>query len=126
MCVNNETAKFLKREGLYIDAPIMDAMSILRNVMEKAGFRDGVDMVQMQTQYENQYTAIRITKTVPYCNSLTGEQIGEEMRYFDIKVPDRYVPATHQKETEGVKIVKSIEEVQKLENSLKENSLNNL
>ena len=62
MCENNNTARFLKRKGLYIDAPITETMSILRIVLEKAGFREGVDMLKINNQYNDQYTTVRITK----------------------------------------------------------------
>lgn len=114
MCENNNTARFLKRKELYIDAPITETMSILRIVLEKAGFREGVDMLEINNQYKDQYTTVRITKTVPYCNLETGKQTGEEMRYFDILLPDRYVPSHDNKNIKRGKIVRTIEDVKRL------------
>ncbi len=115
MCVNNnKIAKFLMREELYIDAPIMEDMTILRVILKEAGFREGMDMLVVQTRYNDQYTVVKIIKTVPYRKE-NGEQTGEEMRYFHIQIPDRYVPATHHSDFENnVKIVKSCKDVRKL------------
>ena len=98
MCEGKRISERIKM-GIKIDAPFPQNMVLAEKVMRaECGYSAGEDCLHVDTQCLDQITRVRYLKTLRVVDEKTGKEY--KSRYFEILMPDRYVPA--RETTEGV------------------------
>ena len=90
MCYDCNISERIKK-GVEIDAPFPQNMALAYAVLKKEGYSIEMDCLQVRTQCLDQLTRVRYLKTLSVVDEKTGERY--RSRYFEITMPDRYVPA---------------------------------
>lgn len=91
MCVEESVSKEI-REGILIDAPFPQNMLLADKILQKEGFRTK-DYINIQTQYEEQYSELRYIKSIAEVGA-NGQYTEDKLKCFVLTVPDRYVPVS--------------------------------
>lgn len=63
MCTDKNISKKI-REGILIDAPFPKNMLLADEILKREGFRPSIDYLNIQTQYEHQYTEVKYRKSI--------------------------------------------------------------
>lgn len=98
MCTNKNISKKM-REGILIDAPFPTNMLLADEILKREGFRPSIDYLNIQTQYEHQYTEIKYRKSI-FEMDAEEKNTGNKLKCFMLIIPDRYIPK--KEEQQGV------------------------
>ena len=89
MCEDKRISERIKR-GVEIDAPFPQNMTLAYAVLQKEGYSIEMDCLHVSTQCVDQMTRVKYLKTLSVVDEKTGKTY--KSRYFEITMPDRYVP----------------------------------
>lgn len=78
----------------------------------RQGFRPSIDYLNIQTQYEHQYTEVKYRKSI-FEMDAEDKNTGNKLKCFMLIIPDRYIPKKEEQQ-EGKKIIKNVDDVNTL------------